>query len=408
MVTQYFWPESFRINDLCIQLERKGHAITVLTGQPNYPSGRFYPGHGALGPVHQCHEGIDIARVPVIPRGRGGAIRLVFNYASFAVAALTLGPWLCRKDIDLILVFEPSPITVALPALLMRKLRRVPLFMWVQDLWPESLSATGSVTSPWVLRQVERLVAFIYRRCDRVLVQSQAFAPSVARLGGRPNSIEYFPNTAEDFYHPIEVQSDAIENAEMPKGFRVVFAGNLGAAQDLGVLVDAAEHLQSYSDVQWIVFGDGRRRQWLSEQISKRGLTHCVHLLGTKPPGAMPRYFALADVLLVTLKREPIFSLTIPSKLQSYLACGKPVVAALEGEGARLIRDSCAGVAVNPEDSRALADAVLRIRALGPGERSRMGRMGRSYFERHFDRDMLVCKLEDWMRQSVEERRCAS
>ncbi len=381
--------------------------MVVLTGIPNYPAGRFFDGYGFFSPSCETHNGIKIVRAPLIPRGSGRFMRLALNYLSFAVAASLVGPIRCRQQFDLILAYEPSPITVALPALLIKKLRRIPLFLWVQDLWPESLSATGAVKSPWILRQMEHMVRSIYRRCDLILVQSEAFIPSVLSLGGRADAIAYFPNTAESFYRHIILEPDAPERAELPSGFRVMFAGNLGAAQDLSTLIAAAEHLKDHSDVQWIIIGDGRMRDWLHTQVRDKGLEHCVHLLGTRAATAMPRYFALADVLLVTLKKQPIFALTVPSKLQSYLACGRPIIAALEGEGARLVREAGVGLTAPPEDAQALASAVIEMKDASPACREQMGARGREFFEKHFDRTRLIERLEGWMMDSAGRRKCA-
>lgn len=175
IVTQYFWPESFRINDIALGLRDKGHKVTVLTGQPNYPAGSFFPGYGFFKKIREDYNGVDVVRVPLLPRGSGGGVRLVLNYLSFAFFASILAPFRCRSGYDVIFVYEPSPITVGLPALLLKKLKHAPIMFWVQDLWPESLSATGAVRSAWVLKLVERLVRSIYRGCDVILVQSRAF-----------------------------------------------------------------------------------------------------------------------------------------------------------------------------------------------------------------------------------------
>ena len=184
IVTQYFWPEDFRINDLAVGLVEKGHRVTVLTGIPNYPAGRFFPGYGVLSRRREIYQGIEILRVPLIPRGRGRGFRLFINYISFALLACAMGPLLCRGSYDVIFVYEPSPVTVGLPARAMKMVKGAPIIFWVQDLWPESLSATGAVSSQWILRIVERLVRFIYRGCDQILVQSRGFIPTHPADGG--------------------------------------------------------------------------------------------------------------------------------------------------------------------------------------------------------------------------------
>lgn len=394
IVTQYFWPENFRINDLAQGLKECGHRVTVLTGKPNYPGGRFFQGYGLFDHSREDYGGIQVLRVPLLPRGQG-ALRLMLNFFSFAVLASLLAPLRCRDDYDVIFVYEPSPVTVCLPALLLGKLRGTPVVFWVQDLWPESLSATGAVKSRWVLKRVEQLVRFIYRRCDLILVQSRAFIPSVEALGGA-GRVHYFPNSAEALYRPVRLPESAMEHTLMPHGFRVMFAGNVGVAQDFGTILAAAEILKSHAGIQWVILGGGRMLPWVQEQIAARGLGETVHLLGQHPVESMPGYFSLADVMLVTLKKEPIFALTIPSKVQSYLACGKPVVAAMDGEGARIVAESGAGLAVPAGDARGLAEAVLWLYGLAAEERCEMGERGLQYFRENFERGKLLGNLEAW------------
>lgn len=397
IVSQYFWPENFRINDLAAGLVERGHEVTVLTGIPNYPQGEFFPGYGCFKKTREEYKGVRILRVPLLPRGNGSGLRLALNYLSFAFSACLLAPILCRGKVDLIFVFEPSPITVGLPALVLKKLKSLPILFWVQDLWPESLSATGAVRSPRILNLVERLVRFIYQGCDRILVTSRAYFPSIQGLGVDPKKLLYFPQSVEELYQPVTVEEGAAEDALMPKGFRVLFAGNIGAAQSFETILAAAEKLTAYPNIQWIIIGDGRMRAWVDTEVERRNMTGIVHMLGRHPVELMPRYFALADVLLVTLKKEPIFALTIPGKVQSYLACGRPIIAALDGEGSNLIREAFAGLTCPAENPDALAETVLAMYQMPQTQREKMGKCGNQYYKENFDRDMLISKLEGWM-----------
>jgi glycosyltransferase involved in cell wall biosynthesis len=393
IVTQYFWPENFRINDVALGLQERGHEVTVYTGKPNYPGGSFFPGYGVFARPRECYHGIPVIRVPLVPRGDGGRMRLALNYLSFALLASLMAPWRCRGGFDVMLVYEPSPITVGVPALVLKKLKGMPLLFWVQDLWPESLSATGALRSPLLLRWVEWLVRYIYRRCDRILVQSRAFFEPIARLGIDARHILYLPNSAEALYGA----EGAAPAVELPRGFRVMFAGNIGAAQAFETIIDAAERLKAQPGIHWLIVGDGRMLPWVAAEIARRGLQHNVHLLGRHPVEAMPGFFALADAMLVTLKRHPIFALTIPAKLQSYLACARPVIAALDGEGARIVLEAQAGLTCPAEQPQALADAVLAMARFSPQERAAMAQRARAYFERHFERTALLGRLEGWM-----------
>lgn len=398
IVTQYFWPENFLINDLALGMLERGHQVTVLTGVPNYPDGSFFDGYGFFNKKQDYH-GVKVLRVPLIPRGNGGGLRLALNYISFALTAGILGPFLCKGKIDQIFVFEPSPITVGIPALILKRLKSAPVLFWVQDLWPESLSATGAVRSKTVLALVAHLVKFIYGRCDRILVQAKSFYGSILQQGGKEDSILYFPNSAESIFTVPAAVSPY--TPPMPDGFRIMFAGNIGTAQDFETIISAAENLQQHNDIHWVIVGDGRMRSWAEAEVKVRGLGNNVHFLGRYPLDDMPAFFNNADSLLVTLKKKPIFALTIPSKIQSYLACGRPIVAALDGEGANVIEEAGAGYVCPCGDSDALALAVLRMYRTPKSERENMGAEGRKYYETNFDRDMLLDRLDGWMRELV-------
>jgi glycosyltransferase involved in cell wall biosynthesis len=405
IVTQYFWPENFRINDLALGLQERGHMIEVMTGLPNYPSGRLFNGYSFFNHRRDNFNGIPVYRVPLVPRGNGGSIRLALNYFSFAILAGLSAPYRCRKKYDVIFVYEPSPITVLIPALIIKITKFTPLMFWMQDLWPESLSATGAVRSTLILKLVELMVRLLYKGCDRILAQSRAFIAPVVRLGGEPNRIAYYPNSAEGLYRPIDVAKNAPERKLLPNGFRVIFAGNIGAAQDFETILGAAEQLKNRREIRFVILGDGRMLPWVRDQIQRRGLQKSVHLLGRYPVDVMPRFFALSDALLVTLKKEPIFALTIPSKIQSYLACAKPIVAALDGEGSRIVEEAEAGVTCSSQNPIELANAVIKLYEMSEKERQEMGQRGRAYFERNFEREMLLDRLVGWMKEVAVQRR---
>lgn len=396
IVSQYFWPESFIINDMARKLVERGHGVTVLTGIPNYPEGAYYKGYGPLSNTRQEYCGMKIIRAPLMPRGGGGGIRLALNYASFAVCAGILGPLLCRDKYDLIFVFEPSPITVALPAICMKYANPAPVALWVQDLWPESISAAEGLDSELLMNAVGKMVKFIYQNCDLILVQSRAFINPIANMGIERQKIIYFPNSSAD---PLQrgIAGQGVNMPEIPEGFRLMFAGNVGAAQDFTTILDAAEKLKGHPEIQWLIVGNGRLFPWVQSQVQKRGLSRTVHLMGRHPVESMPHFFALADSMLVTLKRSRIFSLTIPSKVQSYLAGGKPIIAALDGEGAQVIREARAGLICPAEDSGALAQIALEMSRMTESERKLMGMSGRAYYKANFDQELLLDRFEHLM-----------
>ncbi|HNZ11069.1 MAG TPA: glycosyltransferase family 4 protein [Smithellaceae bacterium] len=397
LITQYFWPEEFRINELASRLAERGHQITVLTGLPNYPSGKFFAGYGFGRRTSEKYKGVDVVRVPLAPRGKGGGMRLSLNYASFAVMASLLGPIRCRCTCDAIFVYEPSPITVGIPAIVMKAWISAPVMFWVQDLWPESLSATGMVRSAFILNAVKKLVKFIYAHCDCILVQSKSFIDAIASTGVDRSKIKYFPNSAEGIFDTVTDCGASLDPSYFPDGFRVMFAGNIGAAQDFETILKAAELLKEHQSIHWIIVGDGRKFPWVSEQVQIRSLCKTVHLLGRHPLESMPAFYSRADVMLVTLKKDPIFALTIPGKVQSYLACSRPIIAALDGEGARVVEEAGAGWTGPAEDYAVLAKNVLKAYHTSADDRGQMALRGRHYFEKNFESSTLLDRLEGWL-----------
>ncbi|MGE5590088.1 MAG: glycosyltransferase family 4 protein [Bacillota bacterium] len=393
VITQYYWPETFHINEVTKGLMDLGHEVTVLTGLPNYPQGHFFSGYGLFGPFRENRNGIRILRVPILPRGRRSGLRLALNYFSFAFNASLLLPFLALGRPDVVLIYQASPVTAAIPALVLRCLKHVPSVLWVQDLWPESLTATGAVSSPTILSWVERLVRFIYLHSDLILVKSRGFETQIRRIAGSAPTVRYFPDWAGPADAYIEEHTPF---PSLPRGFRVMFAGNIGVAQDFGTILSAAERLRSYEDIHWLIVGDGSQRTWVEERI-RLGRLQSVHLLGQFPAEMMPRFFSEADVLLVTLRNDDAFALTVPGKLRTYLASGKPIVAALPGEGAELVRGAGAGIVCLPGDPDSLAASVLTMYEMPVGKRAAMGSRGRAFYRENYDRKTLLTRLERWL-----------
>ena len=402
ILSQYFWPEEFLINDFAKSLRDRGHYVEALTGLPNYPSGKLYPGYSFSGPYRDEYNGIQIWRSLIFPRGNASGWRLVINYFSFALLASIRGFLACWRSFDIILVYEVSPITVGIPARVMKALTGAKLFFWVQDLWPESLSATGVIHSYHIIKWFGELTRWIYKGCDLILIQSRAFIESVLKYGVESKKIRYFPNCAEDYFRPVNPRKCTSESALMLPGFRVMFAGNIGKSQDFETILSAAELTLGKPDIQWIILGDGRHRLWVEHEIYHRELNN-VHLLGRYPKEKMPAFFSLADVLLIALNRKPLFALTVPSKVQAYLACGKAILASLDGEGARIIQEAQAGITVPAENPNELADAVLRLNELGQEQLKVMGQNARKYYEIHFSRTHLLDIFEQLLDEFSED-----
>lgn len=394
IISQYFWPENFRINEIAESLGRAGCTVSVLTGAPNYPEGAVFPGYSATAIKVEQKGRVTIHRVPVVPRGRGTAIRLALNYVSFVVSACVFAPWILRrKPVDIVLVYAPGPILQSIPGLWLGMVKRAPVVTWIQDLWPESLVATQFVRSRWLLASIASLVRWIYRRNDLLLVQSRSFIDSVTAMAGR-TPVAYHPNPGD---LPLNSASQGPPALRLQSGFNVVFAGNMGTVQALDTILDAAEKTRDVTDLWWVLIGSGSRGAWIGEEVRRRGLAQVV-LPGRFPPEAMPQILDQASVLLVSLVRSPIMSQTVPSKVQAYLASGRPIVAALDGEGARVVAEAGAGVTCPAEDAAALSDAVLRLKAMSPGELDRLGVAGRDYYRRHFDPEMLTSRLIECFR----------
>lgn len=401
IVSQYFWPESFRINDLAVALKERGHEVTVLTGMPNYPAGKVYEGYTWWAKRRDDMAGIPIVRVPLFARRESKSWQLALNYLSFAISGCVFGAWMLRKQtFDVVFTFEVSPVTVGIPANFIAKQKSAKHFFWVQDLWPETLSATGAIKSPKALAMVGHMVRWIYKHCDYILVQSKGFEKPAIAAGAAVEKVRYFPNWAESLYRPVTLPQEAAERGEIPSsGFVAMFAGNLGSAQSLETIIGAAVRLKEH-DIHWVFLGDGRRRKWLEDEVKDKALDK-VHVLGRREMESMPAYFSLADAMLVTLRDDPVMATTIPGKVQSYLACGRPIVGALNGSGQAVIQESGAGYCVASRDVEGFAESVLKMSELDPRQRETMGKKASEYYLENFDREYLIAQLESWMLESI-------
>ena len=397
IVSQYFFPEEFKINDLARDFVDRGHKVTVLTGKPNYPKGEYYDGYQYKGVVTENYFGAEVIRVPLRKRGAGGGKNLVLNYLSFVYNANDY----IRKNkmqYDAILVYEISPITQVYPALFCKKKYGGKVLVWVQDLWPESVTAAGGVKNKLVLGILDRMVKKIYKKSDVLLVQSEGFKESILSKGDFKSKIIFAPNWAEDLYIEKQMIKPEKVAAMMPKGFRVMFAGNIGAAQDVESIIKAANETRDIPDIKWVIVGDGRAKSIVETQAKEFGLSKTVVFLGRHPMKQMPTFFSFADIMVVSLKDEYIFSLTIPAKTQSYMASGKPIVSMLNGEGNRIIENAGCGLTAQSGDYKMLAKNVKKLYKTEKKELSQMGLRGFEYYLSHFDKKTVI----DNMLKSME------
>jgi glycosyltransferase involved in cell wall biosynthesis len=387
IVTQYFWPENFRINDLVLGLKDRGHEITVLTGKPNYPAGEFYKGYNFFNKRTEEWNGVKIIRSALIPRGKGGAVRMMLNYFSFAFFASCRALFLNIKT-DLIFVYEPSPITVGIPAIVLKKLTKAKLAIWVQDLWPHVLSVSGGVKNGTILKYADNVTKWIYKHCDKVLVQSNAFIEYLIIQGVTKEKIRYYPNSTEALYMPMSKEPDY--KKYFTSKYNIVFAGNIGESQAFDTLLEAARLVENKNtDIGWVIIGDGRMKEYVSKKVSEYELEN-FKLIGSFPPDEMPYFFSYADALLLSLKKDLIISLTIPSKLQSYMACGKPIIGCLEGEGARIIKEAECGLVAVGENATDLSEKILQFFSMGNNEHTIMGENALGFYKKEFDRETLM------------------
>lgn len=405
VVSQYFWPEPFIINDLTRMLRDQGHTVVVATGKPNYPEGKVYDGYRTIGIQKETYDGnIEVFRVPLRPRGKGGAFNLVLNYLSFIFSGLLFFPFLLKKySFDAIFVFAGSP-NVSLPALPIKWLKKAHLAIWVQDLWPESLKATGLIRSKVLLKLVELLVRGIYSIADTILVQSLAFKAPVSCYA-RQEKVIYYPNSLDVSEVPHEKTPLPTELLNTLKThFCAVFAGNIGTAQAVETLVNAALYLNDFSNIKIVLVGSGSMSEWVREEKAKLGLNNLI-LPGRFPMNLMPELYRHAACLVVTLKDEEIFSYTVPCKVQSYLAAGKPIIAALNGEGARVVSEAGAGLTCPAEDALALSHCIKSLYFMPESERNRFGIAGKRYFLEHFEMRRQASHLVEILEERIAKTR---
>tara|TARA_R110001606_G_scaffold355312_1_gene506175 strand:- start:3333 stop:4574 length:1242 start_codon:yes stop_codon:yes gene_type:complete len=386
LFSQYFYPEPFIINDLVKTLEMQGHDIVVYTGKPNYPEGVIYPGFSSKGFEKTTFNGsVKLYRIPLRPRGKLGAKNLFFNYMSFVVSGIRFLNRIEEDDFDVILSFGLSPITSTIPAIFYKWKKKKSLFLWVQDLWPESLVATGYITNRIVLFFVKVLVKWIYSCCDVVLIQSHGFHKPISEYVDK-KKIVFYPNSIRvEKTLPIVTIPETL-NRLLDDFFCVVFAGNLGKAQSLNTILDAAEELNDLTGLKFVLIGAGSELEWLKEQKEMRHL-HNVELVGRLEMDKMSFVYSKSDVLIVTLADNETINLTIPSKIQSYLSSGKPIVASLNGEGARVIKNANCGLVSEACDSHEFSENIKSVYLLTETERIEMGRNGLDYFNEHFNMD---------------------
>lgn len=410
VVSQYFYPEQFRVNDLCSQWVKRGYRVTVLTGIPNYPQGKFYPGYGLLKKRRETYNGIEIIRIPLIPRGSHG-IGLICNYLSFVVSGFFWQLFTGLKA-DLVFNYEVSPMTQALVGVWYAKKRKIPCFLYVTDLWPDNVAIVTGIKNRAFLGAIGRMAAYIYKNSERIFTSSRSFRHKIIRRGAPKEKVIFWPQYAEDFYRPMDAekgemqtkepiapQEDPQSAAEQERVFKITFAGNIGYAQGLQVLIHTAELLQKeHVLVQFHIVGDGRYKEALISGVNGAGVERYFQFTGQKKPQEIPAILAKSDAVLITLDQSEVFAMTIPAKTQSCMACGKPILVAADGEIQQIIKKAGCGFACPAQDGEALAKQIRVMSALSKEELASLGRNARRYYEENFDCTMLLARMDQYMK----------
>ena len=391
VISQYFYPESFRINDMCIEWVKRGYKVTVLTGIPNYPQGKFFKGYSWFKKRRETWNGIDIIRIPLIPRGHN-AIGMIFNYFSFVVSGFF---WNIATKVkaDYVFTFEVSPMTQALIGKWYARKRKIPCYLYVQDLWPENVEIVTGIHSKLIINPIGKMVNGIYKNCDAIFATSQSFVKEIQkRVFDDKSKVKYLPQYAEEFYRPVEKK--VMYEIPDDDSFKIIFAGNIGKAQGLEILPKTAAILKNKSNVKFIIVGDGRNRENFINQIRENSVEDMFIMIDRQPAERIPQFLACCDAAFISFMDNLLFANTIPAKLQSYMACGIPIVASATGETEKIIKESSCGICTPIGDADALADGIYKI--ICSMDRDNMSHNSKEYYDAHFNKKKLMDMLDDF------------
>lgn len=392
VISQYFYPENFRINTLCRELADRGHDVTVMTAYPQYPGGVIFEGYGFDVPYEKQWHGVKIHRVKTYPRGKG-PLGLLRNCVSFVISG---NRWVrqCQEKYDAVFVFEVSPVTVGLPAVTYHKKFGTRVFFNLQDLWPENVHEVLGIRFPPLTWVINRVVDTIYAHSHRILCASNGFVENLKNRGVPEHKLVFWPQFC------LDPNREGLERPEAYSDdtFNIVFTGNLGDAQGLDLMVEAAARLKG-SGIRWYLVGDGRARARLEAKVREAGLQEDVVFVGRVSEAQANAYAAHAHCAYLSFQDNPLFHMTIPAKLQTYLACGTPVLAAAGGESAAIVNGNGCGIAVPPQVEKLVA-AALELRDQSPEQRRAMAEASRNCYEANFTMKNLVDRLEAMMEEA--------
>lgn len=390
VISQYFYPETFRINDMATEWVRRGYKVTTLTGIPNYPMGKFFEGYGYTKKRRETWNGVEIIRIPLIPRGTS-SIGMIANYGSFVVSGFFKNI-LSNIKADYVFTFEVSPMTQALIGCWYAKKHHVPHYLYVQDLWPENVITVAGIKNRAVIRAVDKMVDYIYMNTDEIFATSPSFADAICnrKVKVDSNKVHYWPQYAEEFYKPMEKASVP----EIPEdgSFKIAFTGNIGTAQGLDILPKTAELLRD-ENVKFVIVGDGRYQAEFENEIRNRSVQNKFIMIPRQPAERIPELLSACDVAFLSFKDDPLWTKTIPAKLQSYMACGMSVIASAEGETRRIIEEAECGICCGIGKAEELTKG---IKSLMQTNLMTMRENSRSYCENHFNKKKLMDQMDEY------------
>lgn len=406
--TNHFYPEDFKVNDIAFELSKRGYDVTVVTAVPDYPKGKFFDGYGWFKRNHEKVNGCNVIRLPIIPRGKGGGKRLVLQYLSYWISSSVFTFWhKFFHKYDAVFVHLTSPFFIGLAATKLKRFQKIPMIFWTLDLWPESITAAAGISNSIVIKPLTKQVQKVYNNADKILIGSKGFEKSILEKGDYKDKLVYFPNWCESAELPEDVEKyKSIQPfaSFTEDDFIILFAGNIGEAQNLTCVLDAAIELKENQKVKFVFLGDGRAKNHLEEKAKENCLLgKSVYFPGRFPIESMPYFMSRASVLLVCLKDELIFNLTVPSKVQFYMAQEKPILAMLNGDGAELVEEANCGISIPANDEKAFIQAIEKMSKMPKEELSKMGQNGKSFYEKNFRKEQRMEQLCDLMKQVASE-----
>lgn len=403
VIAQYFYPEQFRINDICTEWIKRGYKVTVITGIPNYPQGKYYNGYGLFKKRKEIYNGIEIIRIPLIPRGNN-AIMLALNYLSFVVSGFFWNLF-TRIKADYVFIYEVSPMTQALPGVWYAKKKKIPCYLYVTDLWPENVEIVAGIKNKHILGAIGVMVDYIYKRCDRIFTSSSSFIKAVNERGVSIDKVEFWPQYAEDFYAPLKDKTVSVPEIPKDDVFNIIFAGNIGVAQGLDILPRTAQMLkQNNTKVRFNIVGDGRFKETLMDMVRNCDVANMFNFVAKQPATRIPEFMAVCDATLICLSKSKVFSITLPAKTQSCLACGIPIIVSADGEIQEVITEAQSGVCSNAGDAEMLASKIMELVIKSPEELEQLAQNAYEYSKLNFDKEKLLDRMDECFNSYYIER----